>query len=169
MTKIDGVDGTLFKFLDRSANRPATRSVVDAVEVLAALHGGKVTADQVRRVSLAAARDSLVSSGKPHASADTVSALAYWGAACAASESPFMLAEDPRSKSKAVHYLASGAISASVASWMPFFPVGLRHGIAFGVAHLVGCVKEMADKLKGTGYNLHDIATDDRGARAALE
>jgi hypothetical protein len=168
MSKTDQVDGTLFKVLNRSANRVENRPVVDAVEVLAALHNGRVTAEQVQTVALAASRDSLALRGKRNPSSDSVRALAFWGAACAASERPFMLAEDTRGRAKAVHFLVSGAISARVASCLPFLPVGLRHGIAFQVAHLIGCAKEVADKFKGTGYNRHDIATDDAGARAGL-
>lgn len=162
----DKVDGTLYKFMHRFADKPANRAVVSAVEAFTARSQGPVKVADVRQVAMQAARDSY---NGQHASADQVRARAYWGAAIAAEERPFTIAEDTRAAAKSVHYFASGAISSRVASWLPFLPQGVRHWLGHRASNLVGTLKEVADQIKGTGFNHQDLATDDAGARAALK
>lgn len=169
MAKVDAVDGTLFKFMHRYANKPQNRAVVQAVEAYTAKAKGPVHVADVQKVAVQAAKDELIREGDKHPSADTIKARAYWGAAIAAEEKPFMIAEDTQALSKSVHYFATGAIAARVASWLPFLPSGVRHFLGFHVAQGIGVLKEIADKIKGTGFNRRDIAIDEAGARAALK
>lgn len=162
----DRVDGTLYKFLHRYADRPGNTAVVKAVEDFTAAQKGPVKAADVRKVAMRAAKDELVREGVKNPSADKLASKAYWGAAIAAEERPFTLAEDQRSTSKSVHYFVSGAIAARVASKLFFLPSGFRHWVADKLALGVGVLKECVDQIKGTGFNRHDLSTDRAGIRS---
>jgi len=169
MAMTDAVDGTLFKFMHRFASKPQNAPVVKAVEDATAKGQGPFHVADVQKVAYQAAKDQLIREGDKNPSADKVQARAFWGAALAAEEKPFMIAEDTDALSKSVHYFTTGAIAARVASWLGFLPKSVRDFFGFHVAQAVGILKEVADKIKGTGFNRRDIAIDEAGARAALK
>ena len=165
----DPVDGGLFKFILKNADNKQNKPIIQAVEAFTGKANGPVDANAVRQVAVSAARDQLKLEGVKNPSTDLVNERAYESTTVAAVQQPFVLKQDTRSAAKSVHYFASGTIAAKVSSHLEFLPSGIRHFIGFHVANVVGIVKEIADQIKGTGFNTHDIATDNAGAKSALK
>ena len=168
MAGVDHVDGILMAYMHRKAERPVNKPVVEAVEALTRDAQGPVAAAQVRLTAITAARDAFVREGVANPTELQVRARANWGAALAAEEQPFVLAEDTRGTAKAMHFLVSGAISTRVASWLWFLPRQTANRLGLVAADAIGVLKEVADRIKGTGFNRTDIQTDRAGARSAF-
>ena len=164
----DAIDGTLFKVMHHFAQSPKNQPVIEAVDAFTSKRHGAIPAAKVRAVAMKAARDQFVKSGNKNPSADQVASQAYWGLALAAEEHPFKIAEDQRGTAKSIHYFMSGAIASGVASHIPLLPEGAKRWIGLSVSHAIGVLKEVADYVKGTGFDRRDIKTDDAGSKSAF-